>query len=607
MHASQGCTKHLGQDIQEYCNDCEELVCAQCLSNHSFHTRIRFEDYLEQHQKKTKALLQKVKRIRDRTLNLKVVLEKAKEDWDRNRSKILDAIESFKAVDEGITRWKDNLISYVEQRKSDEISKCEASCNEVLQNTFYCNTHATSFSVPRIKIDVQSKCSIRKKLRNELFPVGIQKCLDDSLAVRRRSWHRNMSEDDEYLHSTTDWGNPSNNASSTSDNTSPSNNASSTSDNTSPTVEASEAEGTYDDVCNEIYEKIPDYLVPRTHSLSMPACAPSLSPKHPEVCPTVVKPINSIIGTWFAEKPNENVVFEQICTTPSGSIVINDPRNSCIRIYTKAGKKCKKQFKERKVPMVIAYSNSHSAIITAVRTTSEPSKWYLNRTKYACDGKIGADREFKLPCVSSSILGITSAPCGRTQDGTCCIVTISEEGHGSIFFLNCKGEFIAKLQSEYTGQQPSAIAYHNDYIVVCDGKGQLAKLTCQGSPLWSSDKAARTPNILNQPKGIALLPDQRIAVCDAGNHCIAIFSKDGDLLSRFGGHGSELGMFKFPQGIAVGFMNDLVVNDFGNNRIQTFTFRSISATPRPPEPIYHEPAETYECIDNMAYIDLQNM
>lgn len=606
MQPSQGCTKHLGYDVQEYCNDCEELLCIKCLSSHSFHKKMRFEEYLGQHQKRTKALLHKVKRIRDRSLNLKVILENARDEWGRNKLKVHNAVKSFEAVNEGITRWKDNLIGYVEQRKSEEISKCETICNEILCNTFHGNIRAISFFVPRIKVDVQGKLNIGKKLRCELFPVGIQKALDGltSSSIRRNSWYvnENASVNSErreyYLHSATDCD------------------VSSKSTETAPDDETIYVDNIYDDVAasvNDIYEKLP---LPPTESTSPPPLPPfhpahehatiiQSSPLPPSSHPaqehlTIIQPKNTIIGTWFADKPDENVLFEHICTTPNGAIIVNDPRNSCIRIYTTAGKKYKKQFKEGKVPMAITYSKTHSAIVSALRTTTEPSKWYLNRTKYACDGKIGPDKDFKLSFISSSILGIASAPCTRTKDGICSVVTISEQNHGSIFFLNCKGLFIGKLQSEYAGRQPSGILYHDDCIVTSNEEGQLAKLSCQGNPLWDNQKAAREPNVLNQPKGITLLPDQNIAVCDTSNHCIAIFSKDGDLLSRFGSRGSDIGMFKFPRGIAVGLNNDLVVNDFGNNRIQVFEFGSVLATYTEPE----SESSYYELCRNMAYVDI---
>ena len=60
-------------------------------------------------------------------------------------------------------------------------------------------------------------------------------------------------------------------------------------------------------------------------------------------------------------------------------------------------------------------------------------------------------------------------------------------------------------------------------------------------------------------------------VSDAGNHCIKAFDQSGTFLYKFGKEGNQDGQFNRPRGLLVDSSNNLLVCDFGNNRVQQFS------------------------------------
>ena len=76
-------------------------------------------------------------------------------------------------------------------------------------------------------------------------------------------------------------------------------------------------------------------------------------------------------------------------------------------------------------------------------------------------------------------------------------------------------------------------------------------------------------------------------VSDRDNHCIKAFDQSGTFLYKFGKEGNHDGKFKIPYGLLVDSSNNLLVCDFGNNRVQRFaldgrfTGKSITRLSKP--------------------------
>ena len=93
------------------------------------------------------------------------------------------------------------------------------------------------------------------------------------------------------------------------------------------------------------------------------------------------------------------------------------------------------------------------------------------------------------------------------------------------------------------------------------------------------------------PRGVAITPDNFILVADnhkiyplgiiidgsnlmyfaeQNNHCISIFTTDGQFVRSFGGQGSSVGQFNVPCGITFDREGYLYVCDYCNNRLVVY-------------------------------------
>ncbi|XP_070565829.1 RING finger protein nhl-1-like [Ptychodera flava] len=70
------------------------------------------------------------------------------------------------------------------------------------------------------------------------------------------------------------------------------------------------------------------------------------------------------------------------------------------------------------------------------------------------------------------------------------------------------------------------------------------------------------------PRGVAVLPDNQIVVCDSSNHRVQIFDEYGQSLSSFGSRGTGDGEFDCLTGVAVNSRSQIVIADRYNHRIQ---------------------------------------
>ncbi len=74
---------------------------------------------------------------------------------------------------------------------------------------------------------------------------------------------------------------------------------------------------------------------------------------------------------------------------------------------------------------------------------------------------------------------------------------------------------------------------------------------------------------LFRPISITIDTSDRVYVGDL-NHCISVFTSEGQFLTSFGRKGEGPGEFNSPCGLAVDVSGVVYVCDCGNNRIQLF-------------------------------------
>lgn len=78
--------------------------------------------------------------------------------------------------------------------------------------------------------------------------------------------------------------------------------------------------------------------------------------------------------------------------------------------------------------------------------------------------------------------------------------------------------------------------------------------------------SSQKESALYSPQGLALTPDGKLYVADAGNYCVRIFDPEGRMIGSLGGPGTGIGEFNFPSDVFV-FGDTLAVVDTNNGRI----------------------------------------
>ncbi|MCC7106407.1 MAG: TIGR03663 family protein [Chloroflexi bacterium] len=89
-----------------------------------------------------------------------------------------------------------------------------------------------------------------------------------------------------------------------------------------------------------------------------------------------------------------------------------------------------------------------------------------------------------------------------------------------------------------------------------------------GSALFG--RSADGTSLLVDPKGVAVGPDGRVYVAEAGAHRVTGFNPDGSIALTIGRQGANDGEFNEPWGVAVAANGDVYVADTWNHRIEKF-------------------------------------
>ena len=295
--------------------------------------------------------------------------------------------------------------------------------------------------------------------------------------------------------------------------------------------------------------------------------------KRPLPLPLEACIVNTIVYGRFAEIPGEEVKLYDVCVDSTGSMIFSDTDMRCLRILTgtnEASAKFTKCFAGGLRPHSLTYDFSGKQIIVAFDGS-------IGLVKYNGSEKPG--RFKRLPVGFNPISLAYNHPSTGKETSAVFATVWPKASSTSVRRLNIEssGQFEYELGVK---NSPCGIDYkkvgNKGYLVISTLKdGCLIKISTSGNPLWDNTVDARQPGILQQPFGVAILPNDYIAVTETSAHRVSIFSDTGKLMKRFGGLGSEPGMFNSPLGIAVRLFKELVIVDSGNKRIQIFTLDSL--------------------------------
>ena len=76
---------------------------------------------------------------------------------------------------------------------------------------------------------------------------------------------------------------------------------------------------------------------------------------------------------------------------------------------------------------------------------------------------------------------------------------------------------------------------------------------------------------IENPSYVTVDQHGRIILTDYTNHCVKIYSTEGERLLKFGSQGDGPGKLKFPLGVYVDYHDNIFVADNGNHRVSLFS------------------------------------
>jgi DNA-binding beta-propeller fold protein YncE len=116
---------------------------------------------------------------------------------------------------------------------------------------------------------------------------------------------------------------------------------------------------------------------------------------------------------------------------------------------------------------------------------------------------------------------------------------------------------------------PTDVAFDSGHIFVSEygDHDRISVFNQDGKYLYEIGKFGQGDGEFSRPESI-LIDSGLIYVTDAANHRICVFKTDGTFVRNMGHCGSGPGEFRFPYGLDESRDGNLIVCEFGNNRVQ---------------------------------------
>jgi ABC-type Fe3+ transport system permease subunit/DNA-binding beta-propeller fold protein YncE len=126
---------------------------------------------------------------------------------------------------------------------------------------------------------------------------------------------------------------------------------------------------------------------------------------------------------------------------------------------------------------------------------------------------------------------------------------------------NAPGQFIYPTDIAFDSKGNIFVSEYgdNDRVQVFDGR--------DGHFLYQFGKFGDGDGEFSRPQSM-LIDGDLLYITDACNHRISVFKTDGTFVRNMGHVGSAPGEFRFPYGLDMDHDGDLIVSEFGNNRVQ---------------------------------------
>ena len=176
--------------------------------------------------------------------------------------------------------------------------------------------------------------------------------------------------------------------------------------------------------------------------------------------------------------------------------------------------------------------------------------------------------------------GLFEEPCGMCLDATGNIL-VAQRQNPRIQKFTSSGKFVSKFgQKTLRGNTLS-----EPWSICCSSSGEIYVADWDKSCVHIFQDGGRYMCMLGNkkngsvgvkesllfPGGITCDSHGRLLVTDRGNHCVWLVQPDGSIVHRFGNKGHAPGELYYPYGIAVTADGRMVVSESGNHRISVFS------------------------------------
>jgi DNA-binding beta-propeller fold protein YncE len=152
--------------------------------------------------------------------------------------------------------------------------------------------------------------------------------------------------------------------------------------------------------------------------------------------------------------------------------------------------------------------------------------------------------------------------------GLVCITDQEWQGVHLLPTRSSGAKFISEAQEGLHFVSPVGVAAVGDHVAVSDSAlNKVFVLTRKGKPVGVIEK----PGGFARPTGMAYDQQRReLYVVDTLANELCVFNDAGELLRKFGAHGTEPGQFNYPTHVFVGNDGRVFVTDSMNFRVQAF-------------------------------------
>jgi sugar lactone lactonase YvrE len=157
---------------------------------------------------------------------------------------------------------------------------------------------------------------------------------------------------------------------------------------------------------------------------------------------------------------------------------------------------------------------------------------------------------------------------------------VADTHYFRVLVYTLDGKLLEDKSFGTAGSEPGNLGWTTD--VVQDSSGSLyvseygqhdriQKFAPDGTFILQWGTHGTEPGQFIRPQNMWVDIDDRIWVCDAGNHRLQVFDTQGQFLMTWGKEGIESGYLSYPYCVLFDAQANVVVCEYGNSRVQKFT------------------------------------